>query len=99
RPCAVAAAFRHRRGGVELDSLRPRFRMATAMMRGGQAAFLDGYRGHVDAIEPVLSGWVTEVARLDTPVGFTVSIDHSHCLSVVADRPRDDVAATGLAAP
>src|SRR6266853_1894689 len=69
------------------------------MMHGGGAAILKGYRGHVDAIEPVLSGWVTEVARPAAPVGFTVSIDRGDRASVIADRPRSDVAAAGLAAP
>ena len=60
---------------------------------------LPGYRGHVDAIEPVLSGWVGEISRPAAPVEFIVSIDRDHLLSVVADRPRADVAEAGLAGP
>lgn len=60
---------------------------------------LDGYRGHVDAVEPVLSGWVTEIARPAAPVAFIVSVDRGHRIPVVADRKRGDVAAAGLAGP
>jgi ribosomal-protein-alanine N-acetyltransferase len=60
---------------------------------------LAGYRGHVDVVEPVLSGWVAEVARPAAPVTFFVSIDRSHPIPVIAGRPREDVAAAGLAAP
>ena len=60
---------------------------------------LAGYRGHVDAVEPVLSGWVSEIAYPAAPVGFIVSVDRGHRIPVVADRKREDVAAAGLAAP
>jgi len=60
---------------------------------------LQGYRGHVDAIEPVLSGWVAEIERPTAPVSFFVSIDRSHRISVIADRLRADVVASGLAGP
>jgi ribosomal protein S18 acetylase RimI-like enzyme len=59
---------------------------------------LDGFCGHVDAIEPVLSGWVSETSRPAAPVAFVMSIDRNHRIPVVADRPRADVAAAGLAA-
>jgi ribosomal protein S18 acetylase RimI-like enzyme len=65
------------------------------MARGDD--ILDGYRGHVDAAEPVLSGWVTEISRPATPVSFIASIDRRHLIPVTADRKREDVAAAGLA--
>src|SRR5438874_12331442 len=58
---------------------------------------LDGYRGHVDAVEPVLSGWVTEISRPAAPVSFIASIDRGHRIPVTADLKREDVAAAGLA--
>jgi ribosomal protein S18 acetylase RimI-like enzyme len=64
--------------------------------RGG---ILVGYRGHVDAVEPVMSGWVSEIACPKRPVALLLSIDRGHQIPVVADRPRPDVAAAGLAAP
>jgi [ribosomal protein S18]-alanine N-acetyltransferase len=60
---------------------------------------LSGYRGHVDAVDPVLAGWVSEVAQPARPVRFVVSIDREHRLPVTADRRRSDVAEAGLAAP
>jgi GNAT superfamily N-acetyltransferase len=60
---------------------------------------LQGFRGHVDAVEPVLSGWVAEIERPTAPVLFFVRIDRSHRISVIADRRRADVAASGLAGP
>jgi ribosomal protein S18 acetylase RimI-like enzyme len=62
-----------------------------------RSGILPGYRGHIDAIEPVLSGWVAEIARLAAPVTLFLSIDWSEPIAVVADRPRADVASTGLA--
>src|SRR5579863_1044006 len=56
-----------------------------------------GYRGHVDAIEPILSGWLTEIARPGAPVAFSLRIDEEARIPAVADRPRPDVAAAGLA--
>jgi ribosomal protein S18 acetylase RimI-like enzyme len=58
---------------------------------------LPGYRGHVDAIEPVLSGWLAQVARPDMPVAFAIRIDRAEPIAAIADRPRPDVAAAGLA--
>lgn len=60
---------------------------------------LPGYRGHVDAIEPVLAGWVVEAARPAGPVPLIVSIDREPSIPLVADRPRPDVAAAGLGGP
>jgi ribosomal protein S18 acetylase RimI-like enzyme len=60
---------------------------------------LPGYRGHIDAVEPVLSGWVAEIARPAAPVRFFLSVDWSEPIEVVADRARVDVAAAGLASP
>ena len=65
------------------------------MARGD--GILAGFRGHVDAVEPVLSGWVAEIARPATPVAFILSIDRGQRIPVIADRKREDVAATGLA--
>jgi GNAT superfamily N-acetyltransferase len=62
--------------------------------RGGT---LLGYRGHVDAIEPVVSGWIAEIARPAAPVHCFLSLDRKHRTPFVADRPRPDVAAAGLA--
>jgi hypothetical protein len=67
------------------------------MARGG--GILPRFRGYVDAIEPVLSGWVAEIERPAAPVSFFVSIDRSHRISVIADRLRADAAACGLAGP
>jgi ribosomal protein S18 acetylase RimI-like enzyme len=64
--------------------------------RGG---ILPGYRGHVDAVEPVLSGWVAEIARPEAPVRAVLSIDGEHRTPLAAERPRPDVAAAGLAGP
>src|SRR5260221_7740070 len=58
-----------------------------------------GYRGHVDAVEPVLSGWVNEAASPNRPVSFLLRIDRGHPIPVIADRPRVDVAAVGLGGP
>jgi len=58
----------------------------------------DGYNGHVDTIDPVLSGWIAKTAQT-APVHFSLQIDRSHRVSVIADRPRYDVAASGLAGP
>lgn len=70
--------------------------------KGGQmtrrGGILAGYRGHIDAVEPVLSGWVAEIARPAVPVAFHLSIDRSRGTPVIADRIRADVAAAGLAA-
>jgi ribosomal protein S18 acetylase RimI-like enzyme len=62
-------------------------------------AILAGYRGHVDAVEPVLSGWVSEIARPDAPVRFALCIDRGDPIPVIADRLRGDVAVAGLAHP
>jgi ribosomal protein S18 acetylase RimI-like enzyme len=62
-------------------------------------AILPGYRGHLDAVDPVLSGWVSEIARQDAPVLFSLSIDRADPIPVIADRAREDVAAAGLAGP
>jgi ribosomal protein S18 acetylase RimI-like enzyme len=59
---------------------------------------LAGYRGHVDAIWPVLSGWVAEIAAPDRPVRFSLIIEGHKQFTIVADRPRPDVAAAGVAA-
>jgi ribosomal protein S18 acetylase RimI-like enzyme len=53
----------------------------------------------VDAVDPVLNGWVTDIAHPSEPAVFFVGIDGQHRFPVVADRPRDDVAAAGLAGP
>ena len=58
---------------------------------------LDGYRGHVDAIEPVLSGWVSEIARPAVPVSLCLGIDGGRPIWLIAERPRPDVATFGLA--
>lgn len=60
---------------------------------------LDGYCGHVDAIEPVLSGWVSETRRPSVPVGFLLCLDGGERVAVNADRERADVAAARLAGP
>lgn len=60
---------------------------------------LPGYRGHIDTVEPVLSGWVSEIANAAAPVNLTVRIDRGHRISAIANRRRDDVAAARLAAP
>jgi ribosomal protein S18 acetylase RimI-like enzyme len=65
-------------------------------MRDG---ILAGYRGHVDVVEPVLSGWVGEIARPSAPVRCLLSVDRKRRVPVVADRLRADVAAAGLAGP
>lgn len=58
----------------------------------------NGYRGHVDTIDPVLSGWIAKIAQA-APVHFSLQIDRSYRVSVIADQPRHDVAASGLAGP
>jgi ribosomal protein S18 acetylase RimI-like enzyme len=58
-----------------------------------------GYRGHVDATEPLLAGWVVETARPAAPVALTIALDGEPWLHVRADRPRPDVAAAGLGGP
>src|SRR5437879_436761 len=58
---------------------------------------LAGYRGHVDAVEPILSGWVADIAQPAASVAFILAIDCSQRIAVRADRPRPDVAAAGLA--
>src|SRR5439155_7541822 len=60
---------------------------------------LPGYRGHVDAVEPVLSGWVNEAARPNRPVRLFLGIDRAQPIPVIADRPRADVAVAGLGGP
>lgn len=58
-----------------------------------------GYRGHIDAVEPALEGWVCDAARPDEPVLILVTIDRLHRLVAIADRPRPDVALAGLGGP
>ena len=60
---------------------------------------LPGYQGHVDAVEPVVAGWVSEALSPNRPVTFLLRIDHSRPIPVIADRPRADVAAAGLGGP
>src|SRR5437588_773333 len=60
---------------------------------------LPGYRGHLDAVEPVLSGWVNEAAWPNRPVRFFLGIGPGHPTPVIADRPGADVAAAGLGGP
>jgi ribosomal protein S18 acetylase RimI-like enzyme len=60
---------------------------------------LIGYRGHVDVIEPVMSGWVSQIARPDEPVEFTLRLDEGTDIPVVAGTARPDLAAAGLAGP
>jgi hypothetical protein len=62
-------------------------------------AIPEGFRGHVDAIEPVLSGWVVHLARPSVPVTSFLRIDRSHPVPVIADISRPDVAAAGLGGP
>jgi ribosomal protein S18 acetylase RimI-like enzyme len=62
-------------------------------------AIPDGFRGHVDAIEPALSGWVVHLACPSVPVTSFLSIDRRHPVPVIADIPRPDVAAAGLGGP
>src|SRR5262249_35761222 len=64
-----------------------------------RSAILAGYRGHIDSVEPVLSGWIAELARPKSPVAFVVAIDSTYRLAARADRPRPDVASAGLASP
>jgi GNAT superfamily N-acetyltransferase len=64
--------------------------------RGGT---LPGYRGHVDAIEPTLAGWIVDAARPAEPVAFSVAIDGERLVSVSTGRPRLDVVAAGLGGP
>jgi ribosomal protein S18 acetylase RimI-like enzyme len=63
----------------------------------GRDDILAGYRGHVDAVEPVLSGWVSRIASPHQPVTLFLSIDGGSPVRVIADRARPDVAAAGLA--
>lgn len=63
------------------------------------AGILSGYRGHIDAVEPALSGWVSEIARPSVPVGCVLSIDAAAPIPLTADRARPDVAAAGLGGP
>lgn len=58
---------------------------------------LDGYRGHVDEVGPVIAGWLSEIARPNFPVRFMLAVDEDWRAPVVADRIRPDVAAAGLA--
>jgi ribosomal protein S18 acetylase RimI-like enzyme len=64
--------------------------------RGG---LLFGYRGHADAFEPVLQGWLVEISQPGRPVGFVVCLDDAVRIPVLANRPRPDVAAAGLGGP
>jgi ribosomal protein S18 acetylase RimI-like enzyme len=61
------------------------------------AAILEGYRGHVDQVGPVIAGWVSEIGRPWQPVQLIVVIDRDWRCPVTADRARADVAAAGLA--
>jgi ribosomal protein S18 acetylase RimI-like enzyme len=70
-----------------------------ARATAGSDGVLAGYCGHVDAIEPVLSGWVVQAAHPAVPVALIVSIDGESQIPLVADRPRPDVAAAGLGGP
>ena len=63
--------------------------------RGGTLA---GYRGHIDAVEPLLAGWIVDMAHPTEPVAFSVAIDDEWLISARADRPRPDVAAAGIGA-
>jgi ribosomal protein S18 acetylase RimI-like enzyme len=63
----------------------------------GRRRLLAGYRGHIDTVEPAMSGWLTEIARPGKPVAFAVRIDGHDCGTAVTDRARADVAAARLA--
>ena len=67
-------------------------------MNGG-SGILPGYRGGIESIEPVLSGWVTEIERPEAPVALLAVIDSRHRIAAIADRSRRDIAAAGLARP
>ena len=64
--------------------------------RGG---LLFGYRGHTDAFEPALRGWLVEIGPLARPVAFAVCLDDAVRIPVLANQPRPDVAAAGLGGP
>jgi ribosomal protein S18 acetylase RimI-like enzyme len=57
------------------------------------------FAGYVEAVEPALTGWVLDRARPDEPVHFTVIVDQSVRLLVIADLPRPDVVAAGHGGP
>ena len=52
------------------------------------------FAGHIDRVEPALSGWVVDRQR-PGPVRLCVVIDRGLRFTLVADRPRPDVAAAG----
>lgn len=56
------------------------------------------FAGHVDTVEPVLSGWVVDRQR-PGPVKLAVVIDRGLRFTLTADRPRPDVAAAGTGPP
>jgi ribosomal protein S18 acetylase RimI-like enzyme len=60
---------------------------------------LPDYRGGIDRIEPLLAGWVAEIARPEAPVALLAVIDGGYRINAIADRPRPDIAAAGLAGP
>ena len=53
------------------------------------------YIGHVEAIEPVLTGWVIDRNCPERGVSITALIDGAVRFVVIADQPRPDVAAAG----
>jgi ribosomal protein S18 acetylase RimI-like enzyme len=65
----------------------------------GRGGTLPGYRGHIDAVEPLLAGWLVDAARPDEPVAFAVAVDGARVILADADRPRPDVFAAGLGGP
>jgi ribosomal-protein-alanine N-acetyltransferase len=53
------------------------------------------FAGYVETIEPVFAGWIIDRQQPE-PVRFLVIVDASWRFALVADRPRLDVAASGL---
>lgn len=51
--------------------------------------------GHLDAIEPALTGWVIDRRHPDQPVRVIAIVDGTHRVAAIADRARPDVAAAG----
>jgi ribosomal protein S18 acetylase RimI-like enzyme len=69
------------------------------MARSRRSGPLPGYRGHIDAVEPVLSGWVVETGRSHSPVELLLDLDGHIEARCIADRRRPDIADAGLGGP
>ncbi len=55
--------------------------------------------GYVEAVEPTLIGWIVDRRDPAKPLRLNVTVDGSRAITLIAGRPRFDVAAAGHGGP